>query len=81
MERCIGGFCEGDRMKWYSVKKYRPMNGIYLVLMGNGDIYHAKSVGYKHGKEFNCWETVEDELSIDDGITNFCMIDPVEIEE
>jgi hypothetical protein len=68
-------------MKWYSVKKYRPMNGIYLVLMENGTIYHAKSVAYKHGQEFNCWETIEGELSIDEGISHFAMIEPVEIEE
>ncbi len=72
-------------MKWYSVKKYNPPmdvtcliftvnNYFYLGKLISGDDYSQWAVDYycmKHGEDS---ETIY-------GVTHFCILDPIEVEE
>lgn len=64
-------------MKWYSVKKYKPPFGSFLLLVA------IKNWGYRLASfdEPNFWYDNDDcPIPIED-ITHFAVFDPVEIEE
>lgn len=61
-------------MKWYSVKKYRPLvGGEYIVT--DGDFLYAANY-----QPSECWMDTSDESILSD-ITHFYIPGPVEIEE
>ena len=66
-------------MKWFSIKKYIPYNGLgtCLVMTDDDDIYLAK---------FDYWDEADEFMWIEDilqkplsNVTHFCVIEPVEI--
>lgn len=79
-------------MKWYSVKKYRPTSSGYcFVRTIYGAIYSAEWRGGSDdgGADYSCgWmmSTLAEDLGAPEyveifGVTNFCIPDPVEIDD
>ncbi len=67
-------------MKWYSMKKYTPYNtmGECMVMTENDDIWLAKFDW--HNEDGKCgW--IGECGKILDGVTHFCIPEPVEFEE
>lgn len=66
-------------MKWYSVKKYKPIIIYdYLVINKDGGIRVAWNKEYTNGDIG--WFCSEEETPIE-GVTHFCIPDPIPIED
>lgn len=62
-------------MRWYSVKKYTPIEGVQLVLFRDENGEPRLDIGhYLHGEFLYL-----DNIRIP-GVTHFCIPDPIEIE-
>lgn len=68
-------------MKWYSVKKYTPYNdiGVCLVMTENDDVTMATFGYWSHTDQY-LWLSDIDAKPLE-GVTHFCIPEPVEIEE
>jgi len=67
-------------MKWYSVKKYRPPYSVMELIVYNGmSIKHAECCAMSDGSyEFY---KLDMDSTIIEGVTHFCIPEPIEIEE
>jgi len=76
---------KGDRMKWYSIKKFSPqISTDYLIFTENNHRYVArlesKDTPDVWSHDYHCGECQNSAYQKIYGVTHFAIIEPVEIE-